>query len=59
MKKEYITKSGEKRTYIYDREYKRDSTIYNLQKRKSYYKRIGNIEKMKACQILIDIEKRK
>lgn len=62
MKKEYIKKSGEKSTYNYsDKKYndKRNPVIYNLQKRKSYYKRIGNIEKMQACQTLIDIEKRK
>ena len=38
---------------------KRNKTIHNLQKMKSYYKKIGNFEKMKTCQILIDIEKRK
>ena len=37
----------------------RNKIIYNLQKQKSYYKKIGNMEKMEACQILIDIEKRK
>ena len=64
MKKKYIKKSGEKSLYDYtqyNKEYskKRNQTVYNLQKRKSYYKRIGNIEKMQSCQILIDIEKRK
>ena len=45
----------------YQKQYnkKRNKTIHNLQKKKSYYKKIGNFEKMQTCQILIDIEKRK
>ena len=49
--------NGEENNKEYSK--KRNQTVYNLQKRKSYYKRIGNIEKMQSCQILIDIEKRK
>ena len=52
--KEYYNSERQKE---YDK--KRNKTIYNLQKRKSYYKKIGNLEKVEACQILIDIEKRK
>ena len=64
MKKEYITKSGEKRVYDYtdyNKEYsqKRNKTIYRLQQLKSYYKKTGNFEKMQSCQIQIDIERRK
>ena len=61
-KKEYVKKDGTKSIYLYDsNKYnsKRNKTIYNLQKQKNYYKRIGNIEKMRVCQIKIDIEKRK
>lgn len=56
----YIKKNGE--TSIYNQkkyDLKRNKTIYNLQKRKSYYKKIGNEEKVKACEILINIEKNK
>lgn len=62
MKKEYIKKTGEKNIYTYsDKKYndKRNKTICNLQKLKSYYKKTGNLEKMQSCQILINIEKRK
>lgn len=61
-KKEYIKSTGDKSIYYYsDAKYnsKRNPIIWKLQKQKSYYKKIGNLEKMQACQILIDIEKRK
>lgn len=45
----------------YNKEYnkKRNPTIYKLQKLKSYYKRVGQLDKVEAIQIMIDLEKRK
>lgn len=64
--KKYIDKNGNERIYTYetskyDKNYnkKRNKKIYNLQKRKSYYKKIGNLEKVEALELLIAIEKRK
>lgn len=60
--KKYIDKNGNERIYVYDsRKYnqKRNHEIYKLQKRKTYYKKKGDLEKVKTLDILIGIEKRR
>ena len=64
--KKYIDKDGNEKTYVYDdRKYygkynqKRNNEIYKLQKRKSYYKKKGDLERVKTLDILIGIEKRR
>lgn len=62
--KTYKNKKGEIVTYDYsekEREYnqKRNKIIWNLQKRKSFYKRHGNMEKAKMFESIIQEEKRK
>lgn len=60
--KKYIDKDGNEKTYVYDdRKYnrKRNNEIYKLQRRKSYYKKKGDLERVKTLDILIGIEKRR
>ena len=62
----YTNKKGEQATYVYDyaqyyKEYnaKRNQKIYCLQKRKYYYKKTGQLDKVKAIEAMIAEEKRK
>lgn len=64
--KKYIDKDGNERIYSYDtKKYMekynktRNKTIYKLQKRKYYYKKKGELEKVRTLDIMIDIEKRR
>lgn len=58
--KHYIDKNGNKKTYKYDKTYPhKNLAIYRLQKSKYYYKKKGDFEKVRTCEILIGIEKRK
>lgn len=65
-KRKYIDKNGNEKIYCYDykecqKKYnsKRNPEIYRLQKLKSYYKKMDRQDKVKAIDLLIDIEKRK
>ena len=64
--KKYIDKDGNERIYSYDtKKYMekynktRNGTIYKLQKRKYYYKKKGELEKVRTLDIMINIEKRR
>lgn len=62
LHKKYIDKNGNEIIYEYDsKKYdkNRNKKIYNLQKMKSYYKRKGELEKVKTVEILIGLEKKK
>lgn len=66
IKKKYIDKNGNERIYTYEtkkynKEYnsKRNKKIYRLQRMKSYYKKTGQLEKVKTLELLIQIEKRR
>ena len=65
-KRKYIDKDGNERNYTYDyteydKEYNknRNKNILRLQQQKSYYKRKGDFERVKTCELLINIEKRR
>lgn len=69
MKREYIKKDGTKVSYDYD--YKEKFKKYNkksrekhgdlikLQQKKSYYKSIGDLEKVRTLELMIAVEKRR
>lgn len=58
--KEYIKNNGEKSIYDQKKyDSKRNKEIWRLQRKKAYYKKKGDLEKVYTCQILINIEKRK
>lgn len=60
--RKYVKKDRTVSIYNYDdKKYneKRNKEIYNLQRMKSYYKKRGNLEKMKSIELLINIAKRK
>lgn len=62
LHKKYIDKNGNEKIYEYDsKKYdkNRNKKIYNLQRMKSYYKRKGELEKVKTVEILIGLEKRR
>ena len=60
MIKKYIDKNGNEKIYKYDdNKYNRNKEIYKLQKRKYYYQKKGELDKVKTLDILINIEKRK
>ena len=58
----YVDKNGNERRYEYEYDtskYHRNNEIVKLQKRKTYYKKKGDLEKVKTLDILIGIEKRR
>ena len=58
----YVDKDGNERRYEYEYDtskWHRNNEIVKLQKRKTYYKKKGDLEKVKTIDILIGIEKRK
>lgn len=58
----YINKNGKEKKYEYqydNSKWHRNNEIVKLQKRKTYYKKKGDLEKVKTLDILIGIEKRK
>ena len=65
MIKKYIDKNGNERIYKYnDSKYnkknrKEHHEIIKLQQKKSYYKEKGELDKVKALDIMINLEKRK
>ena len=64
--KKYVDKNGNEKIYNYetkqyDKKYnaKRDKTLFRLQRQKSYYKKIGDLEKVRTLDLYIAIEKRR
>ena len=65
MIKKYIDKNANERKYEYDgskynkNQREKHHEIIKLQQKKSYYKKKGELDKVKAIDIMINIEKRK
>ena len=65
MIKKYIDKNGNEKKYEYDdskynkNQREKHHEIIKLQQKKSYYKKKGELEKVKTLDIMINIEKRK
>ena len=63
--RKYIDKDGNERKYEYDcskynkNQREKHHEIIKLQKKKSYYKKKGELDKVEALNIMIEIEKRK
>ena len=59
-RKKYIDKNGNVKYYEYQDNYpSKHPEISKLLKKKSYYKKKGDLEKVKAIELLIKIEKRR
>ena len=58
----YVDKNGNERKYEYEYDtstWNKNNEIIKLQKRKSYYKKKGDLERVKTLDIMIGVEKRK
>lgn len=59
-RKKYIDKNGNVKYYEYQDNYpKNHPEIVKLHKQKTYYKKKGDLERVKAIELLIQIEKRR
>lgn len=58
--KVYIDKDGNKRVYRYENTWaKRHKKLQNLAQQKWYYKKRGELEKVRTIELMIAVEKRR